>query len=87
MISWSYYGLKGFEYIFGKSKITKNIYFVVFLIFIIVGSSSTLTAVINFSDMMILSMSFPNIIGLYILAPEVYKNLKDYMRDVKENKL
>jgi len=87
MISWSYYGLKGFEYIFGKSKITKNIYFVIFLVFIIIGSSSTLTAVINFSDMMILSMSFPNIIGLYILAPEVYKNLKDYMRDVKENKL
>ena len=87
MISWSYYGLKGFEYIFGKSKITKNIYFVIFLVFIVIGSSSTLTAVINFSDMMILSMSFPNIIGLYILAPEVYKNLKDYMRDVKESKL
>jgi len=86
MISWSYYGLKGFEYLFGESKIIKNIYFVVFLGFIIVGASSTLTAVINFSDMMILSMSFPNIIGLYILAPEVFKNLKTYMKEIKLQK-
>ena len=87
MISWSYYGLKGFEYLFGKSKITKNVYFIMFLIFIVIGSSSTLTTVINFSDMMILAMSFPNIIGLYILAPEVYQNLKTYMKDVKEKSL
>lgn len=87
MISWSYYGLKGFEYLFGESKVIKNIYFVVFLGFIIVGASSTLTAVINFSDMMILSMSFPNIIGLYIMAPEVFRNLKTYMKDIKSQKL
>lgn len=86
MISWSYYGLKGFEYLFGESKVIKNIYFVVFLGFIIVGASSTLTAVIDFSDMMILSMAFPNLIGLYILAPEVFKNLKTYMKEIKLQK-
>lgn len=82
MISWSYYGLKGFEYLFGESKLTKNIFFVVFLSFTIVGASSSLTSVIDFSDMMILSMSLPNIIGLYILAPEVYKDLSLYMKDI-----
>ena len=86
MISWSYYGLKGFEYLFGKSKTTKNIFFVIFLVFVIVGASSSLTSVIDFSDMMILSMSFPNIIGLYILAPEVYKDLKSYMNEIKEKR-
>lgn len=86
MISWSYYGLKGFEYLFGESKVIKNIYFIVFLGFIIVGASSTLTAVIDFSDMMILSMAFPNLIGLYILAPEVFKNLKTYMKEIKLQK-
>lgn len=86
MISWSYYGLKGFEYLFGESKVIKNIYFTVFLGFIIVGASSSLTAVIDFSDMMILSMAFPNLIGLYILAPEVFKNLKTYMKEIKLQK-
>jgi AGCS family alanine or glycine:cation symporter len=87
MISWSYYGLKGFEYLFGKSKITKNIYFIIFLAFIIIGSSSTMNSVVDFSDMMILTMSLPNIIGLYILAPEVYGNLKSYMKEIKTMKI
>lgn len=86
MISWSYYGLKGFEYLFGKSKISKNAYFVLFLIFIVIGSSSTMTSVVDFSDMMILSMSFPNLIGLYFFAPEVYKNLKTYLKGIDEIK-
>jgi len=86
MISWSYYGLKGFEYLFGESKISRNIFFLIFLSFTIVGASSSLTSVIDFSDMMILSMSLPNIIGLYILAPEVYKDLKSYMKDIPDMK-
>lgn len=86
MISWSYYGLKGFEYLFGKSKITKNIFFLIFLVFVIIGASSSLTSVIDFSDMMILSMSFPNIIGLYILAPEVFRDLKSYLKEIKNKK-
>ncbi len=86
MISWSYYGLKGFEYLFGESKISRNIFFLIFLSFTIVGAASSLTSVIDFSDMMILSMSLPNIIGLYILAPEVYKDLKSYMKDIPDMK-
>ncbi|PLX10158.1 MAG: amino acid carrier protein, partial [Marinilabiliales bacterium] len=86
MISWSYYGLKGFEYLFGKSKYSKNAYFGIFLIFIVIGASSTMSSVVDFSDMMILSMSFPNIIGLYFFAPEVYKNLKSYLKGIDEIK-
>ena len=86
MISWSYYGLKGFEYLFGKSKFIKNTYFVIFLIFIVIGSSSTMSSVVDFSDMMILSMSFPNIIGLYFFAPEVYRNLKSYLKEIDKIK-
>lgn len=86
MISWSYYGLKGFEYLFGKSKFIKNTYFVIFLIFIVIGSSSTMSSVVDFSDMMILSMSFPNLIGLYFFAPEVYRNLKSYLKEIDKIK-
>ncbi|MEN8122035.1 MAG: alanine/glycine:cation symporter family protein [Bacteroidota bacterium] len=91
MISWSYYGLNGFKYLFGKyiknNKIVRNIYFVIFLGFIVVGASSSLGAVLDFADMMILSMAFPNILGLLILAPEVAKDLKDYFRRIKSGEI
>jgi len=95
MISWSYYGLKGFDYLFGglserylgSRKYSDTVYRLMFLSFIVVGASSTLGAVVDFSDMMILSMGFPNIIGLLILAPEVKKDLKDYLRRVKSGEI
>jgi AGCS family alanine or glycine:cation symporter len=95
MISWSYYGLKGFDYLFGRlgekifgnRNVVKYTYFVLFLVFIIIGSSSNLGAVIAFSDMMILSMAFPNIIGLLILLPEVRADLKVYMKKLKTGQI
>jgi AGCS family alanine or glycine:cation symporter len=95
MISWSYYGLKGFDYLFGgiseklfgKRSVAKYIYFVMFLGFIVVGASSNLGSVIDFSDMMILSMGFPNILGLIIMAPEVSRDLKDYWHKLKTGEI
>lgn len=95
MISWSYYGLKGFEFLFGKSfqyvfgnqKVGSVFYQLIFLFFIIVGASSSLGAVIDFSDMMILSLAFPNIIGLIILAPEVKQELKSYLQKRKSGEI
>ncbi len=93
MISWSYYGLNGFKYLFEKffryRKVTKNlylsslVYYIIFLIFIVIGSASSLGAVVDFSDFMILSMAFPNILGLIIMAPEVKEDLKQYLSDLK----
>ena len=48
-----------------------------------IGSASSLGAVVDFSDFMILSMAFPNILGLIILAPEVKADLKQYLKDIK----
>ena len=87
MISWSYYGLKAWTYIFGETKRVANTYKTVFLFFTIIGSSSTLGAVMAFSDMMILAMAFPNIIGLYILAKEVKFDLNDYFRRIKTGEI
>ena len=91
MISWSYYGLKGFDYLFGNilektfgnRRIADTIFRIIFLGFIVVGASSTLGAVTDFSDMMILSMGIPNILGLIIMAPEVKADLTDYVKRVK----
>ncbi len=95
MISWSYYGLKGFDYLFGKAfkkvfgkrEYADYTYRVIFLVFIVIGSASSLGAVLDFSDMMILSMAFPNVLGLIILSPEVYKDLKVYMKKVKNGEI
>ena len=95
MISWSYYGLKGFDYllgdifnkIFGNRDVVKYTYFVIFLCFIVVGSASNLGSVIAFSDMMILAMAFPNIIGLLILSPEIKADLNDYWTKLKSGEI
>ncbi len=91
MISWSYYGLNGFKYLFGKffkkDSTIRNLYFVIFLIFIIIGSSSSLGAVLDFSDMAILTMAFPNILGLLILSGEVRKDMKSYFSRIKSGEI
>lgn len=95
MISWSYYGQKGFDYLFGgisekvfKSRKVSDLTFqILFLIAVVVGASSSLNAVIDFSDMMVLCMAFPNIIGLIILAPEVKNDLRLYWQKVKSGTL
>jgi AGCS family alanine or glycine:cation symporter len=87
MISWSYYGLKAWTYLFGESRITDVVYKLLFLFFIVVGSSMQLGSVIDFSDAMIFAMAFPNILGIYFLLPVVRKELDEYWADYKAGRL
>lgn len=88
MISWSYYGLKSWNYLFGDSKLTGNTFKIIFLIFVVVGASiNTLGPVLDFSDMMLLAMAFPNIIGLVLMSGEVKKDLKDYLKRIKSGEI
>ena len=87
MISWSYYGMRAWTYLFGKSKKSELTYKLLFLIFVVIGASVSLGAVLDFSDMMILAMSFPNIIGLYIMSGEVKGDLAGYWQKLKANEL
>lgn len=87
MISWSYYGMRAWTYLFGKSKRTELYYKMIFLVFVIVGASISLGSVLDFSDMMILAMALPNIIGLYMMSGEVREDLREYMRKLKAGEL
>ena len=95
MISWSYYGLKGFDFlfgswskrIFGTPQVAGQAFNLFFLFCIVVGTSSDLGPVMDFSDMMILCMALPNLVGLYLLAPEVKADLKTYLAIKKLGKL
>ncbi len=87
MLAWSYYGLRAFNYLFGHGKAQDLTYNIMFLVFIVIGSSMSLSAVINFSDAMIFAMSIPNLIGLYFLAPVVKRELVAYMAKVKSGEI
>ncbi|MGF1499019.1 MAG: alanine/glycine:cation symporter family protein [Elainellaceae cyanobacterium] len=78
MISWGYYGERSWSYLFGERSLL--IYKVLFLLAIFIGSVASPTAVIDFSDGMLLAMAFPNLLGAYLLSNEVSLDLKNYMR-------
>ena len=83
MISWSYYGLKAWTFVTRDNKAMEYTYKGIFMLFVVIGSASELGAVIDFSDMMILGMAFPNVLGLLLLSGEVRRDLVDYMHRVK----
>jgi len=95
IISWSYYGLKGFDYLFGdwgeklfgSRKVTNLVFQLSFLVFVIIGASTDILTVMEFSDMMILAMAIPNIMGLFIMAPEIKRDLNDYWGRLKSGEL
>jgi AGCS family alanine or glycine:cation symporter len=87
MISWSYYGLKAWTYLFGESQIMELVYKAIFCVFVVIGASMSLGAVFDFGDAMIFAMAFPNVLGLYFLLPVVRKAFDDYMRRIKSGEI
>ncbi|MCP4982125.1 MAG: alanine:cation symporter family protein, partial [Gammaproteobacteria bacterium] len=83
MISWSYYGLKAWTYLFGEGKSKEITFKVIFCIFVIIGAAANLGPVIDFSDAAIFAMAVVNIIGLYCLMPIVKRELNSYLDRVK----
>ncbi len=84
MISWSYYGLQSWKFIFGRGKRADLLYKLLFLMFIVIGAASSMKSIWNFSDAMIFAMIFPNMIGLFFLFPEVRKELVKYLKAIKK---
>ena len=87
MISWSYYGLKAWTYLFGETRVADISYKAVFCVFVIIGSAISAQQVFDFGDAMIFAMAFPNVLGLYFLAPEIRKDLKSYMDRIKSGEI
>lgn len=79
MISWSYYGLQSWKYLFGRSTAADLSYKLLFCVVIVIGSAASLGSVIDFSDAMIFAMVFPNMLGLFLLFPKVRQELSKYL--------
>ena len=86
MISWSYYGLQSWKFLFGRGKGADITYKVLFLVFVIIGASASMSSIWGFSDAMIFAMVFPNMIGLFFLFPVVKKQLTRYFEAIKSSK-
>ena len=84
MISWSYYGLQSWIYVFGKSKAADLTYKILFLLFIVIGAAGDMSSVWGFSDAMILGLVFPNMVGLFFLFPKVKDELGKYTNAIAE---
>ncbi len=81
-IAWSYYGLKGWTYLFGEGAVTQFIFKAIFCAFIALGCMIQLQAVLDFSDAMVFLIAVPNILGLYLFAPQVKREVNDYLRRI-----
>ncbi len=84
MISWSYYGLQSWKYLFGRGRLADLTYKLVFCMFVVIGSAASMSSIWDFSDAMIFAMVFPNMIGLFFLFPVVKKELSKYLSAIKQ---
>lgn len=78
LISWAYYCQKAWTFLVGEGKKRVLTFNIIYCIFIVIGSAMNVKSVIDITDAMMIAMTIPNIIVLYILAPEIKKELDDY---------
>ncbi|TYA54738.1 alanine/glycine:cation symporter family protein [Formosa maritima] len=83
MISWSYYGLQSWKFLFGRGKTADLVYKLLFLTFVVIGAAASMGSIWSFSDAMIFAMIFPNMVGLFFLFPVVKKQLNRYLDAIK----
>jgi AGCS family alanine or glycine:cation symporter len=79
MVAWSYYGLKGWTYLFGEGRRSSAVFQLIFCAFIVLGCTIQLDAVLEISDALVFLICVPNILGLYLLTPVVQRELKGYL--------
>ncbi|CAL9431116.1 alanine/glycine:cation symporter family protein [Streptomyces sp. enrichment culture] len=86
VLTWGYYGLKAWTYLFGRSRTSEITYKVVYTVFAVAGSLLTLQTLIDMADAVLFMLAVINIIGLYLLAPVVKKELNSFLEHVKARK-
>ena len=87
MISWSYYGLKAWTFLFGEGQKTELVFKIMFCIFVVIGAAANLGPVIDFSDAAIFAMAVVNITALYFLMPIVKRELNSFLARIKSGEI
>lgn len=87
MISWSYYGLKAWTYLFGEGHVKELVFKIIFCIFVVIGAAANLGPVIDFSDAAIFAMAVVNVFALYFLMKVVRQELVSYAERLKSGEI
>ncbi len=87
MIAWSYYGLKGWTYLFGESTFSQTNYKVLFCAFVVLGCVVQLGPILDISDALVFLICVPNILGLYFLAPIVKREMNAYFARIESGEI
>lgn len=87
MISWSYYGLKGWTYLFGEDMRGQTAYKIIFCVFVVIGCVVQLDPILEISDALVFLICVPNILVLYVLAPLVKSELNSYMTRLRSGEI
>ncbi|MBR8638818.1 alanine:cation symporter family protein [Streptomyces tuirus] len=86
ILTWGYYGLKAWSYLFGKSRASETVFKVVWSLFVVLGALMSLDSLISLADSALFLLSVFNIIGLYLLAPVVKRELGSFLEFVRARK-
>ncbi|MCV6613521.1 MAG: alanine:cation symporter family protein [Cellvibrionaceae bacterium] len=87
MISWAYYGQQAWQYLVGDNQILSLGFKLVFCFFVALGCVMQLEAVLKFSDALVFLIAVPNIIGLYIMVPEVKAEVNNYLAKIRAGEI
>ncbi|MHA6801621.1 alanine/glycine:cation symporter family protein [Bounagaea algeriensis] len=87
IITWGYYGQRAWMYLFGRGAASKQVFNVVYCLFVVIGSALTLTSVLNFADAVLFALALFNILGLYIMIPVVREELNKYRGKVRSGEV
>ncbi|MBY5986745.1 MULTISPECIES: alanine/glycine:cation symporter family protein [Roseovarius] len=87
MLSWSYYGLKAWTFLFGEGQTKELVFKLIFCLFVVIGAASSLGPVIDFSDAAIFAMAVVNVLGLYFLMPIVKRELHSYASRLRSGEI
>ncbi|MFF5344218.1 alanine/glycine:cation symporter family protein [Streptomyces althioticus] len=86
ILTWGYYGLKAWTYLFGRSKVSETVFKAVWSVFVVAGSLLSLDSLISLADSALFLLSVFNIIGLYLLAPVVKRELDKFLTYVRDRR-
>ncbi|MEY9488338.1 AGCS family alanine or glycine:cation symporter [Streptomyces calvus] len=86
ILTWGYYGLKAWSYLFGRSRASETTFKVIWSVFVVAGSLLSLDSLISLADSALFLLSVFNIIGLYLLAPVVKRELNSFLEFVRRRR-
>ncbi len=81
LITWSYYGLRAWTHLFGRSTVSETVYKTVFCLFTVTGTVLTFGEVLSFADAMLFVCAFVNLLGVYFLLPVIRTEMREYLHD------